>query len=270
MIIASTAFCASCSKAPSATGYGAAGKKISSNVTPTRISEGAAYDIHWGKDGIGDASIPVQKGKPLFSVNVVDSGGAHCCQQVEVFNPVTSDIVFDSVWYGVDGRTRLVDLDGDGTVEIVQNLTSFHYYDALCYASSPWVDAIFTYDKEQHLFVPANDRFPALWNYTLDEARKRLPSPAKIADLGSAKNHNEFERIRELESEAVEKAANLILAGYEEEAYAWLERQFDQPEDGRRACNILRDHLKAEIYYQSVKSFRQGIGSYVDRTKREQ
>jgi hypothetical protein len=252
LILGATALCAACSKPPSAAVVDEPAQPATSQATSASPAKEVDFDIAWEKAGIGETGIPVLKGLPLFPVFVVDSGGAHCCQEIEVYDPVTGDKVFDSNWYGLDGRIRLVDLDGNGTAEIVQNLTSFHYYDGMCYAFSPWVEAILTYDMKARKFVPANQQFPRFWKDTLDEARNTHSSSRIIPDLATAKDSNEFERIREMEARAVERAANLILAGHEEETFVWLARQFE-PEEGRRVCRVLRDTLEAEGYYLHVK-----------------
>ncbi|EKD33622.1 MAG: hypothetical protein ACD_75C02640G0001 [uncultured bacterium] len=225
-------------------------------IMPGVRAKGKTVELNWTDDYLyASGSIRVHKGMPLFSVSIERTGGNHCCEYAYVSDPATFNTVFDSSSYGLEGGIELADLDGDGTVEISQNITDFHYYNGMCYAISPYVDVIFAYDKKLRKFVPANNRFPELWQNTLDEARNPPHSQKIIPDLGQAKDSTEFERIRIMESLAVAKAANLILAGYEKEAYTWLQRQF-VPEEGRRVCEVLHDYLRSDSPYISSKRSR--------------
>jgi hypothetical protein len=156
----------------------------------------------------------------------------------------------------VHGRIRLEDLDGDGVVEIIQNLDSFHYYNGLSYVQSPRVDAVFAYDRKTRRFLPAHDRFPALWQDTLKEARRKQKTRPVIPDILSAQDFEVLCKIRTMESEAVEKAVALIFAGYEHEAYTWLKRQFVVPRDAKRVSETLREHLASDRYYQYLKEHK--------------
>jgi len=52
--------------------------------------------------------------------------------------------------------------------------------------------------------------------------------------------------IWEIEGQVLARAVNLILAGYEKEAFIWLERQYKDPEDGKYAVKTLREHMRRE------------------------
>jgi len=196
--------------------------------------------------------IQLRSNRPPFLFIRSDSGGAHCCGRAWVYEPADPmRLVFDSAWYGPDGRLRLRDLNHDGSLEIIQNITTFHYYDDMCYAISPGVDAIFAWDEGTRRFVPANNRFPALWQDTLDEARNgRLPGRI-IPAREMAKDFDELDSIKASESGAIERAVNLVYAGYEREAFEWLARQFER-ENGRRICETLRDYLQSDNYYRCL------------------
>lgn len=208
--------------------------------------------ITWGEHGLGRAEIPVGKDAPPLKLYVHDSRGAHCCQEVDVYDSVTMKPVYSSAQYGLEGRIRLVDLDGDGVVELLQDMDSFHYYDGFSFADSPLIEAIFQYDRNKRVFVPAHRGFPDLWRQTLDESRQGLPRQPIIPDVETAKDFETFLQIRVQESQAITRAVHLIFAGYEQEAYAWLQRQF-VPEEGKQVCKRLRQHLATNPYYQATK-----------------
>ena len=67
--------------------------------------------------------IPAQKDMPPFSVHQEDSGGHHCCEEVTAYDPISSEPVFESIMFGLDGRIELVDVYCNDKVEIAQNLT---------------------------------------------------------------------------------------------------------------------------------------------------
>jgi hypothetical protein len=189
---------------------------------------------------------------PPFLVIVSDSGGAHCCGRAWVIEPQDPpQLVFDSAWYGPDGRLQLQDLDGDTVLEIVQNLTTFHYYDGICYADSPNIDAVFAWDTAAHRFVPANDRFPSLWQAVLDESRNGTTPDTIVPAPETAEEFFDRVEIRSQEALVVGRAANLVYAGHIREAFEWLERQFD-PENGRRVCQVLREYLAADNYFRCL------------------
>jgi len=212
-----------------------------------RIREFKEYPIRWREDfsGIGEAKIPVRKGAPLYTVYIYDTLGMHCCETVVIHDSKNGKTVYDSELYGLDGRVTLIDLDGNGTAEIIQNITSFHEYDGMSIMSSPWVNAIFTYEVKLSRYVLANSRFPEFWQDTLKEARSKRPSAHPVPAMPS-EGGIDLDAIWKIEGPAVAKAVNLILAGYEKEAYAWLERQYEDPEDGRRAVKTLREHMRHE------------------------
>ncbi len=193
--------------------------------------------------GIGKAKIPVQKGLPFFSVGVFDTGGMHCCQSVSVINPKTGKTVYDSDSYGLNGRVDLIDLDGDGSVEILQNITSFHEYEGT-FSYSPWVDAVFAYDAKRGRYLPAMNRFPEFWRETLHEARSKRHPANPVPALVPTEGGIDFGKLQKLEGQAVGRAVNLILAGYGIEAYAWLERQYENSAEGQKAAKTLRRHMK--------------------------
>lgn len=208
--------------------------------------------ITWGEHGLGQAEIPVGKDAPPLRLYVHDSMGAHCCQEVNVYDSVTMKPVYSSAQYGLEGRIRLVDLDGDGVVELLQDMDSFHYYDGFSFVDSPLTEAIFQYDRKKRVFVPAHRRFPDLWRQTLDESRQGLPRQPVIPDIDTAEDFETFLQIRRQESQAINRAVHLIFAGYEQEAYAWLQRQF-APKEGKQVCKRLRQHLATNPYYQATK-----------------
>lgn len=208
--------------------------------------------ITWGEHGLGHAEIPVGKDAPPLRLHVYDSMGAHCCQEVNVYDSVTMQPVYSSAQYGLEGRIRLVDLDGDGVVELLQDMDSFHYYDGFSFVDSPLTEAIFQYDRKKRVFVPAHRRFPDLWRQTLDESRQGLPRQPVIPDIDTAEDFETFLQIRRQESQAITRAVHLIFAGYEQEAYAWLQRQF-APKEGKQVCKRLRQHLATNPYYHATK-----------------
>ncbi len=268
LLIAATATCPACDKAPSESVAVSAWQSAPSQTKIPIPEDEAGVAVTWHGEGQGTAEIPVQKGMPLFSVHINDDGGAHCCQEVQVYAPDGANLVYDSGWYGAYGRITLLDIDGDGSTEIVHNLATFHYYDGLCYYCSPFVDAIFAYDQEAGRFVPANERFPALWQDTLEEARNPRPVQELIPNPKTAKDSDEFEHFRQLQARAVARAANLILAGYENEAYAWLAHQFT-PEEGQRVCHVLHQHLNTNGHYLFLKKLKlqQSTKTTAERSK---
>ncbi len=213
-----------------------------------RDNKGMVYNFRWREDGsgIGEARIPVRKGAPLYTVSVYNTMGRFCCETISVSAPDNNKTVYDSEWYGLAGVVLLVDLDGNGTAEIMQNINSFHEYDGMTPCYSPVVDAIFAYDPKQSRYVLANSRFPEYWQDTLNEARSKRPpaQPVPAMEPSEPGGGVDLAATWVIEGQVVARAVNLILAGYEKEAYIWFERQYKAPDEGKRAVKILREHMR--------------------------
>ena len=206
--------------------------------------------------------VEVLKGKPPFTVSIYDSGGAHCCLDVNVSGPGGHGVTYSSIDYGLDGDVMFEDIDKDGTIELLQNDTTFHYYNGLSFVESPQIYVIFAYDKKRKCFLPAHRKFPQVWGKTLEEARSGKPPKDIIPDLSTAKDYDEFLATRGRESQAIVKAVDLILAGYEKEAYRWLKRQF-VPEEGKRVCKVLREHMKYDLHSYMKMNFSKKYESLI-------
>src|SRR6266850_276302 len=68
-------------------------------------------------------------------------------------------VIYDSGKYDLVYELRVIDIDGDGYSEIVQNLGSFWYFDSLDNLYSPRPPIIFTYDSSVSTYLPANMHF---------------------------------------------------------------------------------------------------------------
>jgi hypothetical protein len=68
-------------------------------------------------------------------------------------------IIYDSGKYDVVFELRVVDIDGDGKLEIIQDLGSFWYFNSLDNIYSPRPPIIFKYHPSTGSYIPANPEF---------------------------------------------------------------------------------------------------------------
>lgn len=125
-------------------------------------------------------------------------------------------IVYDSQEYGV-GREDLsvVDLDGDGTQEIVQEVTVFYgSFPEIPTGNIPLPEVIFKYDMVKRQYVPANRIFA---NYLLRGIEQ------KKASLDSK---NEFV----YRGRVIDIVLQYIYAGEENEGWSFYENEYKLPD----------------------------------------
>jgi hypothetical protein len=107
------------------------------------------------------------------------SGGAHCCYSTSIYSISGQVRPVLTIETGHCGPGELMDLDGNGTLELITCDDRWAY--AHCsFAESPFPRVVFAYDGARGNYHPATPRYAALFRDDIAretaEARKKLAS----------------------------------------------------------------------------------------------
>jgi hypothetical protein len=69
-------------------------------------------------------------------------------------------LIYDSTKYRVGHDLAALDINKDGTYELIQSLHTFWFFDRLCGSCSPNIGIVFKYDERVGKYLPANQLFP--------------------------------------------------------------------------------------------------------------
>jgi hypothetical protein len=151
------------------------------------------------------------------------SGGAHCCWSVWLLDLRDSIHV---LYCGADypelgGEPDLVDFDNDGSREIAQEITLFHYFDMISYAGSPHPTAFFKYSEKADKFVLANRSFSQL---PLKDADKRI---SELKQLSAAVNRSRnSDATEDLKSTMLALVLDYVYSGQGDKGWALFDRYY--------------------------------------------
>lgn len=143
-------------------------------------------------------------------------------------------VLFDSGDYGV-GREdfRVIDLDGDGTYEIVLPVTTFYMFENMSMAETPLPEIVFRYDAKARRYLPANRLFPgyALRRVERDIESLRPDNPAYMSDR-------------------LDVLLRYVYAGREREGWDFFDRAYE-----RADRDALKKKIAAELSTERVYRF---------------
>lgn len=152
------------------------------------------------------------------------------------------EVVYDSGRYDLVYPLRSLDLDGDGRLEIVQNLGSF-WYRLGDNVSSPRPEMIFKYDDKARRYLPANPEFQAIVlrdiGQRIEKARAERKQSAGVADHA-------------LMSGVGDIVIRYLYAGKRREAWEFFERGYTDSEYKESARAILKEVLSKDTPYKEI------------------
>jgi len=137
------------------------------------------HRISWLRYPEQVAFFPLLGKKTKQLIVALDSGGAHCCLSVTIYDLFPRfRVIYDSAKWNV-GETwngvRFLDINRDGVFELEDDLLAFAGgFDRLEGVSSPRVPMVFRYSPLVGAYRPANHLFPAYALRGVDEERRTL------------------------------------------------------------------------------------------------
>ena len=148
------------------------------------------------------------------------------------------EVIYDSGKYDLVFGLSPVDLDHDGTFEIVQALGTFWYVlgDNL---SSPRPEIILKYSSSTHRYVPANQQFQPL---VLADVRQRIERGEEIK-----RNASDYP----CHPVVFDVTLRYLYAGRKREAWSFFEREFDE-KDKREWEVAIKKRLSKDAAYRAI------------------
>jgi hypothetical protein len=171
-----------------------------------------------------------KKAKQLIVVQ--DSGGAHCCYSLMIYDLIPRFRIIYDGRKGLVGETwdeiQFFDLNRNDTLEFKQNLLTFaDAFEGLAYAASPRVPMFFKYYPNLGKYGPANHLFPAF-------ALRGIANEKKAVTAYNANPNSVFSR------DLLDIVLRLIYAGKERVAWSYFESEY-------RSQYIKKKQMKSDI-----------------------
>jgi hypothetical protein len=141
-------------------------------------------------------------------------------------------VLFDGKKWGVNRELMYGDIDGDGTYEISQAVTTSAFFEDLTNATSHLVDVVFKYDLKQQEYLPANQ---LLQSYSL----------AGINDVIKALDKSDAHKF---ESDVLLIVLRYTYAGKRNEAWSFYNREYNRPDKERLRARILATLRDEPVY----------------------
>jgi hypothetical protein len=154
------------------------------------------------------------------------------------------EVVYDSGRYDLVYHLRSVDLDGDGRLEIVQNLGSF-WYRLGDNVFSPRPEMVFKYDERARRYLPANPEFQSVVLKDIDRRIERV----------RALNQNNQPGVTDLrlQSNVGDVVIRYLYAGREREAWEFFERDYRDSEIKESARATLKEVIAGDAFYREIR-----------------
>jgi len=153
------------------------------------------------------------------------------------------EVVYDSGRYDLVYPLGSIDLDGDGRLEIVQNLGSF-WYRMGDNVTSPRPEMIFKYDGGARRYVFANREFQAV---ALRDIGQRIE---KVRELRENNQPGITEHYRS--AGVADIVIRYLYAGRKREAWDFFEREYEDSNYKQSARAILKEVLSKDALYREI------------------
>jgi len=145
-------------------------------------------------------------------------------------------VIYDSTYWGVGGEElQILDIDNDGTYEIIQYERDFYGFENFTSMETPLPTIVFKFDRQERKYLPANRRFQ---NYVLKGINERIRSLDP--------NAKSFYLSRRLDI-----ALDYIFAGKEQEAWSFFDKEYRRP-DKKEMKTKIRAVLKKQPVYRFI------------------
>src|SRR5690606_28398204 len=172
--------------------------------------------------------------KQLAVSQTIPRGGRHW-----VVDLAENRVIFDSSDWGV-GREEfdVVDINGDGVVEISMPLTAFYMFEDMSMAETPLPAIVFEYDSSAKEYLPANQQIA---DYVLRWVND---------DIERARNGDEIGYLGRLGV-----VLKYLYAGKDREAWEFFDKEYAR-DDKQEVKARIQDELRKEMTYQFLLKTR--------------
>ena len=160
-------------------------------------------------------------------------------------------VIHNSGKYNVGQGLRVLDLDGDGKTELIQNLLTFWFFDGLANTHSPFPDIVFTYDPKSRQYVPANCRFR---DFVLRDIEQHI-TKVRVAKSNAAKNDGDVPGDGDILGAMLRVLLEYIYASKEKEAWEFYEAEYNLPDKAEMKSKI-KNKLKEDAVYQAISKLK--------------
>jgi len=164
------------------------------------------------------------------------------------FEPMVR-VIYDSGKYDVVNELRTADIDGDGRLEIIQNLGTFWYFN-LDNVYSPRPPIVFKYQLSARKYAPASPKFsqPALKD--IDE---RI---AKTSQVIESKDDPAY--ARNVRSAVLDVVLRYLYAGKRNEAWAFYEQHYNLEDKASLRIELNKKLGQDTLYREIAKEIHAG------------
>lgn len=166
------------------------------------------------------------------------TGGAHCCRMYWILDLVDSVRILyqsDETESELGEIYQIIDFDKDGCFEFTQFLNSFHYFDNIPGAASPFGRAVFKYSKETRTFLLANREFPLV---NLEDIDKKKADVKQFLDTTKSFNQDLSTALLAL---TLDVLIDYVYAGQDSIGWSFFDKNY-----------VLRDKHQMEEKIQGV------------------
>jgi len=153
-------------------------------------------------------------------------------------------IIFDGPkWHvGREGDDmRIMDLDGDGVLEINVPMCDFYGFESLSPAATPLPAIIFKYSNRARKYLPANPNFESYLLADIEEQKRAMSQPGDVVE-----NMNHL-------GATLSIVLDYIFAGREKEAWTFYDRAYKLPNKNRIKRQI-RNRISTSPVYRFIYS----------------
>lgn len=154
------------------------------------------------------------------------------------------NVLFDSDDYRIGRYFGKIDINHDGTYELVLSLTTFWFFDGFNNINSPFIDVVFMYDEGQQKYIPANPHFQkfALRTLAQDITKAReTKSDGNTAKPGKDKL-----------GAVMRVVLSYLYAGKEKEGWSFYENEYNLP-DKEEMKTRFEAMLNEDAVYKAIR-----------------
>jgi hypothetical protein len=153
-------------------------------------------------------------------------------------------VIYDSGKYNIAFELRAADIDGDGQLEIIQNLASFWFFDSLDNVYSPHPEIIFKYEPRVGRYVPANPQFR---DVALKDLDQRIAKTRQVIERRGDPRYDV-----QVRSAVLDVVLRYLYAGKSNEGWSFYEQEYNLTADKKSVRSEIREKLRTDKVYQEI------------------
>lgn len=153
-------------------------------------------------------------------------------------------VIYDSGDYPVGHSLRAIDIDKDGTCELIQSLHTFWFWERLTNVDSPLTEIVFAYHPALKRYVPANPQFQ---KFALRNIEDNIRKTKEIKTDSNAPGQDGGKL-----GAVLEVFLSYTYAGKEPEAWSFYESEYNLPDKEEMKVKIQK-RLREDVVYQAIK-----------------